>query len=546
MKITSSSIVKKAFVILMGLLFALIVFEIGLRLIAIDSWSTSKSNPVKKSQTYTIMNLGNSYTYGSGAVEGMDYSTQLEKILNQTRSKSYKVINRGLRNINSSFIVESLPLWLKEDQPKMVFIMTGEPNYWNRYGFWNFLKTTNQENQASTIEKNDFLRNFKTFKLLELFLNREESWNQSNENYSNTFRGIEKNNLPETKYYLGYLWLGSLEEGANFDFRSLNDEQSEEAVTMLKYIWETEANPTAARLLSEYYLSKNKYPNEFNNYLEKAVNGKNQYCYTCLIDLNSPNTLQTFSKNEAAHKKFQEILKHLDELGKNLKFKKYKDFNNFINNSKLSMNERVLNLSEMNKLYPSSLNLLNRLFQEAVGKKQYGKLLLEAVKRSMDINPLGATADFAQKLIWIHHVHPELRKETEKMYSDFTLKFKKIDFKKIESINDKIEAWIISDLEKMITLAHQSGAKVVVQTYPPVKKAPPRLIDLTLRKWWKNRQDKSNIEFMDVGLMLKDKLELKNGGDDYYATQLGPFDNHLNGKGYGEISKLMAPFVPVY
>ena len=49
---------------------------------------------------------------------------------------------------------------------------------------------------------------------------------------------------------------------------------------------------------------------------------------------------------------------------------------------------------------------------------------------------------------------------------------------------------------------------------------------------------------MDVGLMLKDKLDLKNGGNNFYATHLGPDDNHLNQKGYELIAELMMPYVP--
>ena len=109
MHFNTKKIMTKTLVFLMGLIFVLIIFEISLRFIALDMWSSSTSKSKNSTASYTAMSLGNSYTYGSGAPPGMDYSHQLQAKLNSSRKKEYAVINRGLRNISTTFIVENLP-----------------------------------------------------------------------------------------------------------------------------------------------------------------------------------------------------------------------------------------------------------------------------------------------------------------------------------------------------------------------------------------------------------------------------------------------------
>ncbi len=260
---------KKFLAIFLGILFTFVVIEIGLRLFAFDP-EKSLSVSDKPNGAYTIMALGNSHTYGIGAPPGLDYPTQLGEILKKTRGDKYHVINRGLRNINSTFIAENLPQWLKEDRPNLVFLMVGEPNYWNRYGYWEFLKEKKKGEKAGELEKFDFLRVFSTYKLIELLMNREESWLGSDQSdYSNTFKGYKKSNNPDDMLYLGYMWIGSLEEADNFDFRTLEKAQAEEAFEMLKYVWETDKNPIAARLIADYsFRTRGKFDQGLE-YLEK-------------------------------------------------------------------------------------------------------------------------------------------------------------------------------------------------------------------------------------------------------------------------------------
>lgn len=483
------------------------------------------------------MALGNSHTYGVGAPMGMDYPAQLERFLNDERGIKYQVSNRGLRNINSTFIVENLEQWIKEDQPDLVFLMVGEPNYWNRYGYWDFLKEKNNEQTAGVLEKFDFLRLFSTYKFVELLVNREESWlSNRSQDYSNTFKGYKKNGTFEDKLYLGYMWLGSLEESDNFDFNSIEKDQAKEAAEMLTHVWENDKNPIAARLLAEFYFHN---PNKFRmglRYLKMAIDESPSYCYPCsnIINRLLPQV------NGIKKDKLIEFQSRLNSKPNKVTYKSVADFVLAADNPRLSINERMRLAIAMSKAHPGSLKALNIIYH--VGRTTHTEDYIEALNRTAKFNPLAVTGDIAQKIYSLRFIKADLIKRSDEMLEVLNNRFQNTDFKEIANINKLVGEWVIRDLERMLDLIHQSGAKAVVQTYPTTKSGPVRVLDNTLREWWKNKKNKSGIEFLDIELILRNKFQQNQ--DFYYATQLGPNDNHVNEHGYEEIAKAMLSFVP--
>lgn len=525
---------KKIFVIFLGLFFSFASFEVFLRLFAFDPATFFTSN-TKPKGAYTIMTLGNSHTYGTGAPTGLSYPAQLEKMLNSQREKKYHVINRGLRNINSTFIRESIDSWIKEDRPDLVFIMVGEPNSWNRYGYWNYLKGKNKEQEAGMLEKLDFLRMFSTYKFIELLLNREESWFGSSD-YSNTFKGYKKVSDVE-KLQLGYIWIGSLEENDSFDFRSLSQEQGQEAIEMLKYVWDHDKNPVALRLMAEYHLTNKTNFLKGLDLLQEAVRIEKNFCFPCLVLINK---FQLRAKPQGQIR-LNHIRSLLYQKPNRLYYNNIMEFLFSVEDPKKSLDERMKIAESMSIANPGSVRALNAIF--LAGARSHTPLYIEALKRTLNANPLAATGDLAQKIYGIRKINPQYTKESEEIFAQLEAKFKGTSFKEIAKVNDVVGEWAIDDINSIVSTVLKSGAKAVVQTYPRVRSGPPRALDDLIRKWWDERKDKTNVDFMDVNKLLFDKFE--KGGDYYYATHLGLYDNHLNERGYQEVANLMMNYVPV-
>lgn len=83
-----------------------------------------------------ILCIGNSFTLGAGAAPEESYPAHLQRFLDSKfGNKKFQVINLGRGAFNTTLILERLEEWLKNYHPKFVLLQTGEPNYWNLYGY---------------------------------------------------------------------------------------------------------------------------------------------------------------------------------------------------------------------------------------------------------------------------------------------------------------------------------------------------------------------------------------------------------------------------
>lgn len=527
--------IKKLLALFLGIFLLLIVSEVGLRIIGFsDSFERTKIGNMDAS-AYRITCLGNSYTYGSGAPKKQGYPEQLESLLNQSRNKKYQVINRGFGNINTSFILENLPAWLSEDRPQIVFAMVGEPNSWNRYGYWNYL---NKNQKTSKLEGPDFLRWSRTYRLIELLTRREESWSpESSEFYSNTFRGLKKNTESE-KLILGYVWLGALEGSPTFTVSELSKSQLEEAKETLGVVFKKSANPIAATLLSEIHLYLKGTPDEIFSYLERAIES------SAVFNYGQWRLAKSYTKisGDEFRKKAQELLEQIEKKEKNRTIREMENF--FDNGVKIPFSdpkEKARFVLDVGKNYLGRTRAINDLF--TFSSKYYPEESLQQMLKSTRLNPLSPSGSLAEDSEKIFQMRPDLKPKYAKALDHI------FDQTGVEEIRDvlsnisSIQKWVISDLEKMIELSRAAGAKVIIQTYPPMRKGEDRMVDLWLRAWWKERKNHDGVEFLDVGESLGNYFKDKNK-EDFYSMNFGPSDNHLNQNGYGLIARLMEPKIP--
>ncbi len=123
-------VLERLGLILFGLVLAVILFEIVLRLGSLFFGSRAIENAVTSSG-HTILCLGDSHTYGVYYSPEEAYPGQLQTLLNRRAPNRYHVINLGVPGMNSSQIRTKLPSWFEEYRPKTIIVGAGINNLWN-------------------------------------------------------------------------------------------------------------------------------------------------------------------------------------------------------------------------------------------------------------------------------------------------------------------------------------------------------------------------------------------------------------------------------
>ena len=117
---------RKTIVVILGFLFCVVLLEIGLRISGFVFASLQDRRNItalKQKGAYHIMCLGESTTADGGA---FSWPSQLEGILNRSNiGVKFSVINKGVSDLNTSYIVEHLEENLHKCAPDMVITMIG-------------------------------------------------------------------------------------------------------------------------------------------------------------------------------------------------------------------------------------------------------------------------------------------------------------------------------------------------------------------------------------------------------------------------------------
>ena len=126
---------KKIFTFLLGLIFIILVSEAGFWIFSL----TKNHHPVGPNlkNNNSILIIGNSYTAGPLVSPNEIYSKIIEKKVGHL----YNVVNISDVSMNTTLIKERLNSLIALN-PKIVFLMIGQPNGWNFYGFNSFLNQT--------------------------------------------------------------------------------------------------------------------------------------------------------------------------------------------------------------------------------------------------------------------------------------------------------------------------------------------------------------------------------------------------------------------
>ena len=119
--------------ILFGVILSIFILELFLNILSkFVSHNSHKIvlGPLKDS--YNILCVGDSYTYGVGAKAGNAYPEQLEKILGGNYPKNkFCVINAGAPGFNTSQMLKNFPGNIDKYSPDLIIIWGGIDNCWN-------------------------------------------------------------------------------------------------------------------------------------------------------------------------------------------------------------------------------------------------------------------------------------------------------------------------------------------------------------------------------------------------------------------------------
>ncbi len=527
---------SRALVCLFGILFAIASLEVALRVFALVMTSaTSLPSRPRADQALRILCVGNSYTFGAGAPKGESYPDQLQRLLAKSLGDHVAVTNLGLMNVNSSFVSEQLPGWLQETKPKIVFAMVGEPNVWNRYGYWNFLQRTKASVGAGVLERLDALRWLRTFRLVELLWNRPHRRNQTDaQAYSSTFKRARKD-TEEGKFILGYLWIGVLELG-HLDMTLLSTVQRREVEESLKVLVAREPkNIVAWRLLAENAFYLKRPASEMAHAIDRALAADEAFNFRVwrflrFVQRSQPGLMSQRLKASYATVLARIPARELPQLEQYFKV-------GFLRPEALSLERRL----EMLRYYPTHHMTLTFITRSKFGPHQ--ESVFKAVARILELNPLSPNTHFLGPLRKDQGKLSALKERLEASLQNHPHGLGSSHLMDMISLSKLDADWLYADLEDIISNSRAAGATVVIQTYPPNRLGGTREVDLLLRAWWRARRDKRDLLFQDVGRELQGIMEKAGNREQFYTNDYGPQDNHLSAKGYGEVARLMETFL---
>ena len=145
MKMELKNLKEKSIIFFIGLFTAVLLLEIGLRIVGIIHLKSAVSEQelltTGENSHYTILCLGDSFTYGVGASQEKSYPRQLENLLNsRAKGKIIRVVNRGIGGSNTTLVLSELQDNIAVVKPDLVILWAGISNYWDYTGFYEYLQ----------------------------------------------------------------------------------------------------------------------------------------------------------------------------------------------------------------------------------------------------------------------------------------------------------------------------------------------------------------------------------------------------------------------
>jgi lysophospholipase L1-like esterase len=109
-----------------GIFLAILSAEFTMRAVGVV-YRLGRAGPVEKfGNAFTVLCVGDSFTFGAGAAAADSYPAQLERLLHAGATGRFRVVNEGVPGSNSSQLVRRLPFLLRKHRPEIVVVLTGQ------------------------------------------------------------------------------------------------------------------------------------------------------------------------------------------------------------------------------------------------------------------------------------------------------------------------------------------------------------------------------------------------------------------------------------
>jgi len=173
---------KLLFISLPSIFAMLVILEIGMRITGYlynqyhNPDAHARIEDFNKGK-FNILCLGDSFTFGAGALPDNSYPRQLERLLRRNTGKDIRVINAGRLGDTSSLLLKNFRKDLARYNPDIAIVMIGINNFWNLEDSSYFIL----KNKAGYLEKIDSaLSHLRVYKLIKIgYLNFENNKKES-------------------------------------------------------------------------------------------------------------------------------------------------------------------------------------------------------------------------------------------------------------------------------------------------------------------------------------------------------------------------------
>jgi lysophospholipase L1-like esterase len=479
---------QKIFVLIVGLLTALIALEAGLRITGIfymkNRLRPESSNQETAQDKYTILCLGNSWTLGAGAPPGMSYPDHLRRMLQGTfKGKDIRVINAGVGSLNSAEMLDRLKPQIDSIKPDLIILQAGEPNMWNYNKHSQYLKRANKLKNpfyGAMFSIKDFLYSkSRVYRLVHLLF--YEAKGKSDLSSDSVYRNICMNARFKTSQDILKDASYNTETEVYLKFKTGHGYQQSAMLSIqlgdLLYIFLTEQ--AVPESVSDAEME------EAATWLQKAID-YNHYDWSNYLLLGNIYCVQ--KKYEKAAECYIEGIR-LEPY--------YRDKNDVSNHCFVQL----------------------KILFNAISDPTIRSMITGLVEETIKTNP-----ELAGMFFWLH------TNDAQK-YLHNTL------------------AWVESDINEMVKIIRSENMDLILQNYPPSsRRAYDKTIKLNkyvtilfhqINNVLRNTATELNVPFIDNEKLF---LELYNRGykeEEYFEKIMGVQGTHFNEKGY----EAMARFV---
>lgn len=163
---------KKIILLVISIGIGLVLAETSLQTLAvIVKYRRPETRRILSKNTFTILCVGDSVTYGVGTQPGKSFPAKLQEILSRDANMAITIINLAYPGASTAGTLQQLEQYLKIiKKPQLVIALTGGGN-----SLWNFkemlagiMKTSLSVREIYLLRLEAFFSNFKLYKLLKM------------------------------------------------------------------------------------------------------------------------------------------------------------------------------------------------------------------------------------------------------------------------------------------------------------------------------------------------------------------------------------------